>query len=289
MAELAIWRRGDVRAPHKPLLLLLALARRRKGITDFPYSDCEPLLAKLLREFGRSARSVHPEYPFWRLQNDGVWIVDTGRPLKTRASNSDPPRSELRSAGAIGRFTPQICEEFSSNPTLIDTTARQLLDAHFPSSLHEDILCAVGLPLDLDSPGLRDRRSRDPAFRLAVLQAYAYNCAICGLDLRIGNLTIGLEAAHIRWYQASGPDIVPNGLALCSLHHKLFDYGAVTIDENSRVLVSEQAHGTAGFEEHLIRHHGQKLRSTVRPEDKPLSSYTQWHRLQVFKARARPA
>jgi putative restriction endonuclease len=286
---LAVWKRGDVRAPHKPLLVLLALARQKQGIHALPYSECESLLTRLLREFGPSARSIHPEYPFWRLQNDGVWIVDTDRPVRARSSNSDPPRSELRSAGAIGRFTPSICKEFSLNPALIDLTARKLLDAHFPSSLHEDILSAIGLPIDLDGQGTSARRPRDPAFRFSVLQAYGYMCAVCGLDLRIGNLTVGLEAAHIRWHQASGPDEVANGLALCSLHHKLFDFGAITIDESHAVLVSEQAHGTAGFAEHLLRYHGQKLRSPVRLEDRPHSAYAQWHRSLVFKPRARPA
>jgi putative restriction endonuclease len=40
---------------------------------------------------------------------------------------------------------------------------------------------------------------------------------------------LGLEAAHIKWFQAGGPDIEANGLAMCSLHHKLFDLGVFTI------------------------------------------------------------
>jgi len=64
---------------------------------------------------------------------------------------------------------------------------------------------------------------------LLVLLAYEYRCCVCAHDLRMGGHAIGLEAAHIKWFQARGPDVVQNGLALCSLHHKIFDLGAFTV------------------------------------------------------------
>jgi predicted restriction endonuclease len=39
---------------------------------------------------------------------------------------------------------------------------------------------------------------------------------------------------------------LPDGPALCVLHHKTFDLGAVSVD-NSVLLVSDQANGTTGF------------------------------------------
>src|SRR6185503_19127739 len=91
----------------------------------------------------------------------------------------------------------------------------------------QDILDAVGLDLSLTETVTR--RKRDPAFRGRVLTAYEYACAVCGFDVRLGGHALGLEAAHIQWHQAGGPDVEPNGLALCSLHHKAFDLGAFTI------------------------------------------------------------
>ena len=49
---------------------------------------------------------------------------------------------------------------------------------------------------------------------------------MCGYDVRLGNRELGLEVRHIKWHQAGGPDTEVNGLALCVLHHKLFDCGA---------------------------------------------------------------
>ena len=73
-SKITVWKRGGERAPHKPLLALYALGRcaRREGRL-IAYSDVDRDLRNLLLEFGPTRRSYHPEYPFWRLQNDGIW------------------------------------------------------------------------------------------------------------------------------------------------------------------------------------------------------------------------
>ncbi|MGP1680353.1 MAG: HNH endonuclease [Burkholderiales bacterium] len=45
------------------------------------------------------------------------------------------------------------------------------------------------------------------------------------------------SAAQIDWFQARGPDVVQNGLALRSLHHKIFDLGAFTVLPGNRQIV----------------------------------------------------
>lgn len=285
--NLAVWRRGSDRAPHKPLTILMALGLFSQGIRLVEFANNEERLTELLREFGPASKSYHPEYPFWRLQNDAVWVVEADREMAARISNSgDIPRTELRAANAAGHFSSDIEAAFAAEPRLVSEVAQLLLTAHFPESLHEDILDAVGLQLHFSSQTSR-RRKRDPNFRKAVLGAYQYRCALCGLDLRIGNVTIGLEAAHIKWHQAQGPDEISNGLALCSLHHKLFDLGAFTLDYEYQVLVSEQVHGTGQLEHMLLRHHERRLKVPAGTEQQPFAEYVNWHRLEVFKTPAR--
>src|SRR5262249_38742900 len=90
--RLAVWRRGDQRAPHKPLLVLYALGRWQRGERAvIPYAEVEHDLTALLKEFGPPRQSHHPEYPFWRLQNDGVRTVGAAGALKPRRQNTDPP------------------------------------------------------------------------------------------------------------------------------------------------------------------------------------------------------
>src|ERR1044071_9819912 len=73
---ITVWRRGDERARHKPLLTLYAIARLlRSRERMIPYAEVDRELGKLLIEFGSHRQSYHPEYPFWRLPNDGLWEV----------------------------------------------------------------------------------------------------------------------------------------------------------------------------------------------------------------------
>jgi hypothetical protein len=58
------------------------------------------------------------------------------------------------------------------------------------------------------------------------------------------------------------------GLALRVLHHRMFDFGAFTVAEGF-VLVSDQVHGTSGFHEALMAHHGGKIREPQRPNWSP--------------------
>lgn len=96
-------------------------------------------------------------------------------------------------------------------------------------------------------------------------------------------MSIALDAAHIRWHQAGGPAEVSNGLALCVLHHKMFDLGAFTLAADGMLLVSDQARGRTGFRSTLLRHHGKPIRTPKRPDWRPDEVHLKWHRQQVFK------
>ena len=101
------------------------------------------------------------------------------------------------------------------------------------------------------------------------------------------NQPVALEAAHIKWHQAGGPDIEVNGLALCSLHHKLFDRGAFALSKHLEILVSDDAYGSAGFQEWLMRFHGQKLNFPQRQTYYPNEDFTGWHVREVFQGEYR--
>jgi len=109
----------------------------------------------------------------------------------------------------------------------------------------------------LDYPG---KRTRDPNFRFKILRAYEYSCAVCGFNVRLGNHLVGVEAAHIKWHQAGGPDTEEHGIALCAMHHKLFDRGVFTLNEDRVLLVAEEANGSKGFDEWLMRFHEKQIK-----------------------------
>jgi putative restriction endonuclease len=280
-----VWSRGAERAPHKPLLLLYALGRCSCGEPRLiPYADVDRELRSLLVQFGPHRKSLHPEYPFWRLRNDGLWQLQGAELVQPRASNNDAKKSELLKHHVQGGFPEPIFAALRANPRLLAAVAQGLLDQSFPASMHEDILGAVGLDL---TQSIVARSPRDPAFRARVLTAYEHRCAVCGYDVRLGSVSVGIEAAHIKWHQAGGPDVEGNGLALCALHHKLFDRGAFTVSAAGRVELSEQLHGSAGFHELLLAHHGRPVRPPPNPGHRPSSSFLAWHHKEVFQGPAR--
>ena len=182
---------------------------------------------------------------------------------------------------------------FQHDPELIQAVARRILDAHFPETLHPDILEAVGLSLAENnmarSVGTEYKsRNRDPQFRERVLRAYEYRCCVCGYDLRLGQQTIGLEAAHIKWFQAGGPDVENNGLALFSLHHKIFDLGAFTVHpSNFRIVFSQHVAGHNLTGQTLLSKHGSEILPPQSRGFLPNPDFLEWHQEQVFKKPAR--
>ena len=68
------------------------------------------------------------------------------------------------------------------------------------------------------------RRLHQPVFRRRVLLAYKSQCALC--QLRHTEL---LDAAHIREDSEGGEPVVPNGVAMCSIHHRAFDNDVIGI------------------------------------------------------------
>lgn len=281
--RLNTWKQGSHRAPHKPLLILYALARWQQGIRQITFIDTEPDLTALLREFGPPRKSDHPDQPFWRLQNDGVWVVETPGELPLKKGDSIPKVAALRSPGVLAGFSLDVQQAFEADTSLITNIATQILHEHFPESYHHDILNAVGLQLE---DFTASKRKRDPSFRPRILKAYEYRCAVCGFDVRLGMESLALDAAHIFWHQHGGPDHQTNGLALCAIHHKTFDRGAFTI-ENGLLLVSDLVNGSAGLEETLLAFHGKPMRQPQHPDWKPDAKHVAWHREEVFKGDAR--
>jgi hypothetical protein len=79
-------------------------------------------------------------------------------------------------------------------------------------------------------------RMHQARFRGLVLDAYSDRCAICRLkESRL------LDAAHIVGdLEEHGQPVVPNGLSLCSIHHRTFDQDLVGVAPDYTVHVSKR-------------------------------------------------
>jgi putative restriction endonuclease len=287
---LTVWKQGDQRAPHKPLLVLLALGYlQREGRRELAYTEIEGAMKGLLEDFGPPRQSYHPEYPFFHLQNDGVWELATDGNIQLPMDRQLPSAGVFQDYRVQGGFPDPVFRTLRDDPEAVREVAHLMLAGHFPETLHEDILQAVGL--DLEAPGASpaSNRIRDPKFRHEVLTAYGYRCAVCGLKIEMQDKTVAIEAAHIKWHQAGGPDHTANGLALCTLHHKLFDVGAFTLNHDLLVSVSSMANGNEGFQRWLLDFNGAAIRPPSMTDFYPKGDFLAWHVREVFKGEGRYA
>ena len=294
--KLSLWSRNGSRAPHKPLLALWAIGRCLAGKPRLVlFEEVDQALSGLLKSF--APRRKHPpdtQDPFWRLRNDGVWQIPREDLMPARPGKK-AYRKDLFAKNIEGGLLEADYDALRRDPVFAWRLVKSLLDAHFPETLHDAILAATGIasialafqdvPPPPDDYVYSRRLRRDTRFRHIVLDAYGSQCAVCSFAVRDGSTPFALEAAHIKWHQARGPDEVSNGLALCALHHRLFDGGVFTLlPGDYKVAVAPVASGD-GFEEWLGRFDGHPLRVTPEQEQHmPKPGFLAWHGREVFRA-----
>ncbi len=277
--SLKVWKRGNKVAPHKPLLVLYAIGKLQRGESQLiPYTEIADKLTELLSEFGTGQSKPRPHYPFWRLREDNVWTV-TNANLIRQTDSGDAYITDLKDYNVSGGFHKTIAHHLEIDSSLALEISENILD-HFRSSIHKDISQAVGIEYPFHTP---NRQKRDPNFREKVLRAYEYKCAVCGFDVKLQHQPVALEAAHILPREKGGPDTEENGLALCSLHHKLFDRGVFTLSAKLEILVSEYANGSTGFGKWLMRFHGKKINPPQSQMYYPRINFIDRHFREEFK------
>ena len=216
------------------------------GSSTASYQQAEEPVSQLINDFGPSVASPaaarqRAAMPFVHLERDLWDLRATGKEI---APDAPERRAWLLERGAIGRLQAPV-ERLLTHPGTLTAAARLLLDRHFTPLLAGLICAAVDLDVAaLDLAGSEGAahtirsRPRRRGFAEEVLRAYAYQCAMCGFDGALGHYPVGIEAAHVRWHSQKGPDEIANALALCALHHALFDLGVLGITDERRICVS---------------------------------------------------
>ena len=260
------------------------------------YETADTLFRELWQEFGRPGTQPRAYYPFGRLRNDDrLWEIPEEPSLST-GREADLRVSEARRVGITGGFRQEVHDLLCRHPALVSRAANQIVSEHFPPSIHRDILEAARIgpwqpSLGLDEPmprrgrKVREYTPRDPSFRKDVLAAYDERCAVCEYDTRFGDHLLGLEAAHIRWHSHDGRDVVRNGLALCSVHHKALDRGALGLEgkpSGFRILISRKVNGRSPSARRLLGFRGKPIRPPGSVAHAPDPRFVAWHRREVF-------
>ncbi|MHC1765202.1 MAG: HNH endonuclease [Verrucomicrobiia bacterium] len=128
---------------------------------------------------------------------------------------------------------------------------------------------------------LARQRIHQHAFRERVVAAYRTQCAMC--RLRHGEL---LDAAHIVPDSLEGEPKVPNGMALCKLHHAAFEGFMVSVSPDYRIQVRRSLldEEDGPVLEHALKGlHGIIIQLPSRTAERPDRDALAWH-LERFRA-----
>lgn len=301
-----VFEQDGKRAPHKPLTLLYSIGQALSGRRVVAYAEAEPALTALLDQFGPPRQQQHPEQPVWRLrqyrgQHTNFWHLDG--PLSEVEGPGGNPRIPIMRERVSFGLSEQAAKLLCDNPANAYALAAMLAAKIAPPTLQGDLLEAVGLGTGegpspvLDeaiaaaaSPELVARAVRtvtalvrDSAFSRKVRAAYNDSCAICSVSPRLADKVFGLEAAHIRWANAKGPDQLCNGICLCRMHHHALDKGAIKIDKDMRVQLSPRLSMSPEVDNLFARFSDKEIRLPRNAADHPHLTMLEWHWSEVFR------
>ncbi len=255
-------------APHKPLILLSVIQAFESGLLTDSTVPITPELTSIFKtnwnNLVTTGHTLSFAMPFFRLKNeDGSWwqlVANTGCELWVQTGDLSSFNS-LNNAVAYAEITPKLTE------LLLDTTCRNalrqtLLDRYFPGKSIETTIGNSAVIDELrremleESPGEYGRKmkgmrkrlnaetyqievyARDTLFRREIVRLYDDTCCITGIRVSAPYAFSMVDACHIIPFYKTFNNHPTNGIALCPNLHRAFDKGAISIDDDYKVMVS---------------------------------------------------
>ncbi|HEX8835053.1 MAG TPA: HNH endonuclease, partial [Abditibacteriaceae bacterium] len=161
--------------------------------------------------------------------------------------------------------------------------AKYFVDAGERAALYD----LVGLPIPPDDIVEADarfyeaarERGREARFRLTVVPAYDYTCALTGYRLVTVDAGSIVDAAHIHQFADSRNNHPCNGIALSKNAHWMFDQGLWSLDNDYRVVIASWRFHESGNDDLALRSLVGK--QIMLPADRsywPDKTHLDWHR-----------
>ena len=301
------------RAPHKPFLLLAILDLIAQGVIQTNFIALTPELVSTFDSYwvalmGPNKRTS-PLLPFTHLRSDGFWhfVAISGKEEALKHAGHVRTWKKYNALVEGAKFDEPLfilLQDHDSRETL----RAVLVAAYFSREQHPRLL-AVGevvaetfsysrtlqeiasdyFVLDRADPILYRQAVRSGAFRRVVTKAYDYSCAVCGIRLITSEGRIVVEAAHIKPWSISHNDDPRNGLALCGLHHWVFDQGLIGITQAYQIKISPEVPRKDRRADALTQ---LKDQSILLPKEEafwPSVYALNWHLKEKFRSQALPS
>jgi putative restriction endonuclease len=243
------------------------------------------------REQALACFNLYCRIPFGKLHSTNPSIVAFAKTIGRTPSavamklvnfaSLDPAQKKrnIKGLGNVSSLDRAIWEEFEAAPNKVAEQSEEefnrLSVAIEPSDL-EPVLPEGPTEKQLSRP----MRLVQSFFSRSVLASYGFKCSFCGLEVRAL-----LNASHIiPWKISVELRADPrNGFCLCVLHDRAFDRGLMTVDVDSRLLISKRLKKANPVPLHrvgLLELEGQRINLPGRflPDKECL----EYHRASVF-------
>ena len=286
--KLNVYKAKHGEAPHKALFLLALMDMIDAGEPVTERLELTPELAfrfMALWPIVAYRRTQKPDIrmPFHHLSGDRLWQAHMA------TGDISPDKKATRYVEINPDFFAALHEK------RFRRRARRILIARWfqPAERHA-FYALYNIPIPTDDQIARDANfevpndaktvGREARFRLDVVPAYDYTCALTGY--RVTTVTAGsiVDAAHIHAFRDSRNNDPRNGIALCKNAHWLFDAGLWSIDDDYRIIVAQgRYHEASPDQKPLVAYHGRRIRLPANPDAWPDPRHLAWHRKQRFK------
>jgi putative restriction endonuclease len=238
--------------PHKPTMLLAVMDLIAKGSATADKIQWSEELRSTFREYFEKIRGASdsdtPENPFLYLRSDGFWnpiAISNHAPVPL---DHPPTVTEARE----GKVYASLCggmESFVRDAAERSRLREAIVSRYFPMARNavESLFKEPNL-----KSGAGERKAqlqeasetgpgRNPAFRRKILEVYDWQCAACGLRIKLPDTGLTfVDGAHLIPFTESRNDHPTNGIALCKNHHWAMDRFLIVPTVKRRWKVSPQ-------------------------------------------------
>ena len=227
------------------------------------------------------------KYKFWHIQFTDEY--EGGRPQTTPT---------LRRDVAYGYFDTELFEllqDTNSRQDLIDTLVASWFSQSQQSIEEITIIHQRFQNKDLENAEKKLKTSksqktyqkisplRDALFRKTITQIYNQKCAFCGLKIQnLWNHSL-VEGAHIKPFAEFRDNQINNGISLCRNHHWAFDRGLFCLDNQYKIVVSEDFEEESPHNKPIKDFQGEKILLPFLEKYFPSLESLEWHRKHKFK------
>lgn len=280
---------GRHERPHKPLLLLAVLDAIASGEARPDHIPWSRWLRERFAAYFELVRAHNdectPENPFYHLRSEKFWepVILTARGEVELAAQ--PLVRDAATGRVFARFTSEW-QLIVGNPEFRLGLRDALVSRYFPHAqqalrplfLEPTSGGPQAVPLVEETAQDEDAPGRSSAFRRKVLEVYDYQCAACGLRIRLPEheLTF-VDAAHLVPFALSRNDHPTNGLALCKNHHWALDQHLIAPDQTAIWRVSRHIEPRRSpGEKELSRLEGERLLPPAEPAFAPRPEHLAW-------------